>query len=53
MDTETGFFRRPCEMPSAPLAAHGAAEALDEEMVRRLLLRKPHTTKDLLNRVSD
>ncbi|KAI1700847.1 transcription initiation factor IIF, alpha subunit (TFIIF-alpha) domain-containing protein [Ditylenchus destructor] len=38
-------------MPTAPLAAHGAAEALDEEIVRRLLQRKPHTTKELLSKV--
>lgn len=38
-------------MPSTQLAAHAAAEALDEDMVRRLLLRKPHTTKELLNKV--
>ncbi|KAI1715267.1 transcription initiation factor IIF, alpha subunit (TFIIF-alpha) domain-containing protein [Ditylenchus destructor] len=42
---------KPFEMPSAPLAAHGAAEALDEEIVRRLLQRKPHTTKELLSKV--
>lgn len=38
-------------MPTAQLAAHSAAEALDEEMIRRLLQRKPHTTKELLNKV--
>lgn len=45
------LIRKPCDMPVAQLAAHGAAEALDEEMIRRLLQRKPHTTKELLNKV--
>jgi hypothetical protein len=40
-----------CDMPAAPLAAHAAAEAFDEDTVRRLLQRKPHTTKELLNKV--
>ncbi|KAH7693536.1 Protein C01F1.1 [Aphelenchoides avenae] len=39
------------EMPAAPLAAHAAIEAFDEDAVRRLLQRKPHTTKELLNKM--
>lgn len=38
-------------MPKAPLAAHRAAEALDEDLVRGLLQRKPHSTKELLNKI--
>uniref|UniRef100_A0A915EQA0 Transcription initiation factor IIF subunit alpha n=1 Tax=Ditylenchus dipsaci TaxID=166011 RepID=A0A915EQA0_9BILA len=42
---------KPCEMPDVPLAAHAAANALDTDYVRRLLERKPHTTKELLGKV--
>lgn len=42
---------RKFEMPAAPLAAHAAIEAFDEDAVRRLLQRKPHTTKELLGKM--
>uniref|UniRef100_A0A914DKL2 Transcription initiation factor IIF subunit alpha n=1 Tax=Acrobeloides nanus TaxID=290746 RepID=A0A914DKL2_9BILA len=39
------------EMPKAQLATHRAADVSDEEMVRSLLQRKPHSTKELLNKI--
>ncbi|CAD5209921.1 unnamed protein product [Bursaphelenchus okinawaensis] len=37
--------------PPAPSISGPPVDKLDEETVRRLLLRKPHTTKELLNKI--
>jgi len=35
-----------------PLAAHGAADASDEELIKHCLLKRPYHTKELVKKLS-